>query len=159
MFNKYTTTFTINNMKNKILLSLIIIIIFSSCVAKKTTTEFKEVIKRDSIYIIKDRFITKQVTDTLTIERPCDSVTGKLKDFEKEIRTTNAKVVLRSVKGAVRVYVDIDSTVNSRIKEFKLNHNTEKEIKEVEKVIFRTPLWVWLVMLIEGLIIFLLIKF
>jgi hypothetical protein len=138
--------------------TLLIIIMFSSCVAKKTTTEYKEIIKRDSIYILKDRFITQKVVDTLLVKQPCDSVTGKLKDFEKEIRTNNAKVVLRSVKGNIEVSVNIDSIVSSKISEYKLNYKAETQIKEVETVLFRTPLWVWLIILIEGLIIFLLLK-
>ena len=138
--------------------TLLFILIFSGCVAKKTTTEYKEVIKRDSIYIIKDRFITQKVVDTLLVEQPCDSLTGALKDFEKEIRTNNAKVVLRSVKGNIEVSVNIDSIVSSKVQEYKLNYKAEKEIKEVEIVIFRTPLWVWLIILIEALIIFLLLR-
>ena len=145
-------------MKNKLLLFIITLIILSGCVAKKTTTEIKEVVKRDSIYIIKDRFITQKVVDTLVVESPCDSITGKLKDFEKEIRTPQAKITLKSVKGAIQVSVNIDSIVSSKVKEFKLNYKAEKEIKEVETVIFRTPFWMWLVIIIEGLIIFLLLK-
>lgn len=145
-------------MKNKLLLFIITLIIISSCVAKKTTTEIKEVVKRDSIYIIKDIFITQKVIDTLVVESPCDSITGKLKDFEKEIRTPQAKITLRSVKGTIQVSVNIDSIVSSKVKEFKLNYKAEKEIKEVETVIFRTPFWMWLVIIIEGLIIFLLLK-
>ena len=145
-------------MKNKLLLFIIILIVFSGCVAKKTTTEIKEVVKRDSIYIIKDRFITQKVVDTLVVESPCDSITGKLKDFEKEIRTPQAKITLKSVKGAIQVSVNIDSIVSSKVKEFKLNYKAEKEIKEVETVIFRTPFWMWLVIIIEGLIIFLLLR-
>ena len=139
--------------------TLLFISLFYSCVAKKTTTEYKEIIKRDSVYIVKDRFITKKVVDTLIVNQPCDSITGKLKDFEKEIRTNNAKVVLKSVKGNIEVFVNIDSIVSSKVQEFKLNYKTEKEIKEVETVIYRTPLWVWLVILIESLIIFILVKY
>ena len=145
-------------MKNKLLLFIITLIILSGCVAKKTTTEIKEVVKRDSIYIIKDRFITQKVVDTLVVQSPCDSITGKLKDFEKEIRTPQAKITLRSVEGSIQVSVNIDSIVSSKVKEFKLNYKAEKEIKEVENVIFRTPFWMWLVIVIEGLIIFLLLK-
>lgn len=145
-------------MKNKLLLFIITLIILSGCVAKKTTTEIKEVVKRDSIYIIKDRFITQKVVDTLVVQSPCDSITGKLKDFEKEIRTPQAKITLSSVEGSIQVSVNIDSIVSSKVKEFKLNHKAEKEIKEVETVIFRTPFWMWLVIVIEGLIIFLLLK-
>tara|TARA_R110002153_G_scaffold271329_1_gene438552 strand:- start:219 stop:668 length:450 start_codon:yes stop_codon:yes gene_type:complete len=147
-----------NNMKNKLLLFIITLIVFSGCVAKKTTTEIKEVVKRDSIYIIKDRFITQKVVDTLVVQSPCDSITGKLKYFEKEIRTPQAKVILKSVKGNIEVAVDIEAIVEERIREFKQNYKSEIQIKEVETVIFRTPFWIWLVIIIEGLIIFLLLK-
>ena len=126
---------------------------------KKVVTEFKEVVKLDSIYIVKDRFITKKVVDTLVVESPCDSVTGLLKDFEKEIRTSNSKVKLSSVKGTIQVTVNIDSIVNSKITEFKKNYKVEKEIKEVEITEYKTPLYLWMLIIIEGLIIFLLIRF
>ena len=137
----------------------IFIFLFAGCVAKKTTTEYKEVIKKDSVYIIKDRFITQKVIDTLIVEQPCDSITGQLKDFEKEIRTNSAKVTLKSVKGNIEVSVNIDSIVSSKIQEFKLNYKQEKETKEIETVIYRTPLWVWIVILIESLMIFILVKY
>tara|TARA_B110000046_G_scaffold147575_1_gene155268 strand:+ start:1545 stop:1988 length:444 start_codon:yes stop_codon:yes gene_type:complete len=146
-------------MKSKLFFFIIIFFIFTSCVAKKTTTEFKEVIKRDSIYIIKDRFITQKVVDTLIVESPCDSVTGVLKDFEKEIVTPQAKIVLKSVKGSIGVAVDIEATIEERTREFKQNYKAETQIKEIEIVKFRTPLWVWLVILLESLMIFLLIRF
>ena len=69
----------------KILLIIIIGLFAHSCVSKKVVTEFKEVVKLDSVYIVKDRFITKKVVDTLVVESPCDTVTGLLKDFDKEI--------------------------------------------------------------------------
>jgi hypothetical protein len=143
---------------NKLFFFTIILLIFNSCVAKKTTTEFKEVIKRDSIYIVKDRFITQKVIDTLVVESPCDSVTGILKDFEKEIVTPQAEVKLKSVKGNIEVFVDIKARVEERIREFKQNYKSETQIKEIEIVKFRTPLWVWGIIIFEGLIIFLLIK-
>lgn len=145
-------------LKRLFFFTLLFILILSGCVAKKTTTEYKEVIKKDSTYHKEDRVIIPRVVDTLYVEQPCDSVTGALKDFEKEIRTNNAKVVLRSVKGNIEVSVNIDSIVSSKVQEYKLNYKAEKEIKEVETVIFRTPLWVWLIILIEALIIFLLLR-
>ena len=146
-------------MKSKLFFFITIFTLLFGCVAKKTTTEFKEIIKRDSIYIIKDRFITQKVVDTLVVESPCDTVTGVLKDFEKEIRTNNAKVVLKSVKGSIQVSVNIDSIVSSKITEFKQNYKLKTHKKDKAKVILRTPLWVWGIILLEGLVIFLLIRF
>ena len=146
-------------MKSKLFFFIISFSVLFSCVAKKTSTEYKEIIKRDSVYIVKDRFITQKVIDTLIVESPCDTITGTLKDFEKEIRTNNAKVTLKSVKGSIQVSVNIDSIVSSKVTEFKQNYKSEIQIKEVEIVKFRTPLWVWGIILLESLVIFLLIRF
>tara|TARA_R110000822_G_scaffold255897_1_gene381887 strand:- start:105 stop:548 length:444 start_codon:yes stop_codon:yes gene_type:complete len=145
-------------MIKKIFFFIISFTLLFGCGSKKTVTEFKEVIKRDSIYIIKDRFITQKVIDTLVVDSPCDSVTGTLKDFEKEIRTNNAKVTLKSVKGSIQVSVNIDSIVSSKITEFKQNYKVEKEIKEVEIVRYKTPFWLWMLVILEGFIIFLLFR-
>jgi hypothetical protein len=143
---------------NKLFFFTIIFTLLPGCRSHKTTTEFKEVIKRDSIYIVKDRFITQKVIDTLVVESPCDSLTGVLKDFEKEIVTPQAEVKLKSVKGNIEVVVDIEARVEERIREFKQNYKSETQIKEIEVIKFRTPLWVWGIIIFEGLIIFLLIK-
>jgi len=138
--------------------TILFIFILSSCVAKKTTTEFKEVIKMDSIYITNDRYITKQVNDTILIEQPCDTL-GKLKDFDRQIRSGGVKVSLKSIKGDLVATVDIDSVVNSKIREFKQNYKSEVQIKEIEIIKNRVPFWVYLIILLESLIIFLLFKF
>ena len=136
---------------------IILICILYSCVSKKVITETKEVVKRDSIYIIKDRFVTKQVNDTITIEKPCDSL-GNLKSFDRIIKTNNVKVSLKSVNGNIEATVDIDSIVNSRIVEFKQNYQSKVEVKETEIVRYRTPLWVWFVITLEALVILLLLR-
>lgn len=136
---------------------IILICILYSCVSKKVITETKEVVKRDSIYIIKDRFVTKQVNDTITIEKPCDSL-GNLKSFDRVIKTNSVKVSLRSVNGNIEATVDIDSIVNSRIVEFKQNYQSKVEVKETEIVRYRTPLWVWFVIALEALVILLLLR-
>ena len=143
----------------KIIIIIILGLFAYSCASKKVVTEFKEVVKLDSIYIVKDRFITQKVTDTLVVKNPCDTITGNLKDFSKEIRTNNAKIKLSSVKGSIQVSVNIDSIVNSRITEFKQNYKVEKEIKEVKITKYKTPLYLWMLIIIEGLIVFLLIRF
>ena len=145
-------------MIKKIFFFIISFTLLFGCGSKKTVTEFKEVIKRDSIYIIKDRFITQKVIDTLVVDSPCDSVTGTLKDFEKEIRTNNAKVTLKSVKGSIQVSVNIDSIVSSKVTEFKQNYKSETQIKEVEIVRYKTPFWLWMLVILEGFIIFLLFR-
>ena len=140
----------------KIIFILIISTLYG-CVSKKVITETKEVVKRDSIYIIKDRFITKQVNDTITIDKPCDSL-GNLKSFDRVIKTNNVKITLKSVKGNIQATVNIDSIVNSRIVEFKQKYKSKVQVKETEVVRYRTPLWVWFVITLEALVILLLLR-
>jgi hypothetical protein len=68
-------------------------------------------------------------------------------------------VKLKSVKGNIEVSVNIDSIVSSKVTEFKQNYKNKTNIKEIEVIKFRTPLWMWGIILVEGLIIFLLIRF
>lgn len=142
----------------KILVIIIIGLFTYSCVSKKVVTEFKEVVKLDSIYITKDRFITKQVNDTITIEQPCDSL-GGLKEFERVIVSDKVKVSLKSVKGNIQATVDIDSIVNEKIKEYKSNFKANTQIKEVKVIKYKTPFYHWLIHIICALLIALLLKF
>lgn len=145
-------------MKNKTILLAIILLILNSCASKKIITEYKDRIVKDSIYITNDRYITKQINDTIVVNSVCDSL-GNLKDFDRQILSNNVKVSLKSIKGDIQVTVDIDSIVNSKITEFKQNYKTVKEIKEVKITKYKTPLYLWMLIIIEGLIIFLLIRF
>jgi len=145
------------NLMYKKILFIIIIGFFYGCKSKKIVTEKKKTVQRDSIYIIKDRFITKQVNDTIVIKDVCDSV-GQLKSFDRVIKTNNVKVSLKSVNGTIKATVNIDSIVNSRVREFKQNYKSKTEIKETEITRYRTPLWVWVVMVLEALLIFVLFR-
>ena len=84
---------------------------------------------------------------------------GQLKDFDRQIRSGGVKVSLKSIKGDLVATVDIDSVVNSKIREFKQNYKSEVQIKEIEIIKNRVPFWVYLIILLESLIIFLLFKF
>jgi hypothetical protein len=145
-------------MKNKTILLAIILLILNSCASKKIITEYKDRIVKDSIYITNDRYITKQINDTIVVNSVCDSL-GNLKDFDRQILSNKVKLSLKSIKGDIQVTVDIDSIVNSKITEFKQNYKLEKEIKEVKITKYKTPLYLWMLIIIEGLIIFLLIRF
>jgi hypothetical protein len=145
-------------MKNKTILLAIILLILNSCASKKIITEYKDRIVKDSIYITNDRYITKQINDTIVVNSVCDSL-GNLKDFDRQILSNNVKVSLKSIKGDIQAAVNIDSLVNSKITKFKQNYKVEKEIKEVEITEYKTPLYLWMLIIIEGLIIFLLIRF
>jgi len=129
----------------------LLLFFFGSCVAKKSVVEYKDRVVRDTINVYKERLVTKQVIDTLIIENPCDSV-GVLKQFEKEIRTENAKITLKSVNGKIEVAVNLDSIINQKIKEFKSSYKKEIEIKEEVIVRYKFPLWLILTAIISILL-------
>ena len=145
-------------MKNKTILLAIILLILNSCASKKIITEYKDRIVKDSIYITNDRYITKQINDTIVVNSVCDSL-GNLKDFDRQILSNNVKVSLKSIKGDIQAVVNIDSLVNYKITEFKQNYKKEVIIKNSEIVKYKTPLWMWLTIVFETLIILLLFRF
>ena len=141
----------------KIINIILIIFFFGGCATKKTFIKYKDKIVKDSIYITKDRYITKQVNDTITIQEVCDTL-GNLKNFDRVIKTDNAKVSIKSVNGSIQATVNIDSIVNSKVSEFKQNYKQEKEIIIEEVVRYKTPFWMWITIILETLIIVLLLK-
>tara|TARA_B100000809_G_C15106092_1_gene518822 strand:+ start:1532 stop:1984 length:453 start_codon:yes stop_codon:yes gene_type:complete len=121
---------------------------FGGCSVRKSVVEYKERVVRDTISIYKERLVTKQIIDTLLIENPCDSV-GKLKQFEKEIKTEKAQITLKSVNGKIEVAVNLDSIINQKEKEFIASYKKEVEIKKVEIVRYKFPLWLILTALLS----------
>jgi len=123
-----------------------ILIIFFNCKAKKTVTEYKEVIRIDTLKIIKEREIVKRFTDTLNIESPCDSVTGKLKPFKQVVSTSHGKVSIQSNNGNITAITDLKEQVNEKVKSSKISVKDKTTLKSKKTVIYRTPFWAWLMM-------------
>ena len=137
--------------------TLLIIIILSSCVVKKDSTEYKEIVKTDSIYITKNTVTVERVVDSIIIESPCDSL-GNLKPFSKSLVLPQGRIQLFNDNGAIAHKIDLNAYEKTLETKYKLKY--DKEVSKLEKktVIYRTPLWVWLIILIEALIIFLLLR-
>jgi hypothetical protein len=138
--------------------TLLFSVILTGCVAKKTTTEYKEIIKTDSIYITKNTVIVERVLDSILIESPCDSL-GNLKPFSKSLVLPQGKIELFNDNGAIAHKIDLKAYEKTLETKYKLKY--DKEVSKIKKsiVIYRTPFWVWIVMLIEGLMIFVLVKY
>lgn len=141
----------------KKLIYILFAILLSSCATKKTVTEFKEIVVRDTITSYKDRIVTKAIKDTLFVENPCDSL-GILKNFKQTINTGTAKVVLENVKGNIQATVDIDSLVNSKIAIFKSNYKSEKEFIDKEVIKWKTPFWMIICLLVSAVLNIVLLK-
>lgn len=138
-------------------LIIILLVIFSSCRSKKTITEFKEVVRVDTLEIIKEREIVKRFTDTLTIESPCTE-NGNLKPFKQVISTTQGKVSIQSNNGNITAKIDLKEHINEKFNERKISVKENNEIKKEVIIKYRIPLYIWLVIGLQSLVIFLLIK-
>jgi hypothetical protein len=145
-------------MKSKLFFFIISFTLLFSCVAKKTSTEYKESIVKDTVYKNIKEIIVERFTDTLTIEQPCDSL-GNLRPFKKSIKVKQGTVNLTGLNNVITAEIDLQGYKNIWEKEFIKKYNSKTQIKEVEIIKFKTPLWMWGIILIQGLIIFLLIRF
>ena len=142
----------------KKLIILLLLFFFTSCISKKLVTEYKERIKVDTIYKTKTIKEVQAFRDTLTIENPCDTITGNLKPFKQFISTKQGKVSIQGKNNVITAEIDLngykevlEETYKTKYDSFIKNYN-----KEVIK--YRTPFWVWIYIVSSALIIFLLLK-
>lgn len=144
-------------MKKIIFIALIFSVAFG-CRSKKTITEYKEIVRIDSVQVIKEREVIKRFTDTLTIESPCDSL-GNLKPFKQLISTKQGKVSIQNKNGSIIAQIDLKEQVNENTnsKQTSLKENTLIKTKEIIK--YRTPLWCYIVIVLLSSIIILLLRF
>ena len=145
-------------MKSKIFFFIVILSLSFSCRSKKTVTEIKEVVKIDTIIKTKTETLVERFTDTLTIEQPCDSLTGNLKDFKQVISTNQGKVSIQGKNNVITAEIDLKAYKEILEKEYKSKLDKNTIVKEKEVIRYRTPLWVWLVICLETLIIALFFK-
>ena len=160
--NTWKNYYQPSNIQNKMKLTnksyiFLLLFFFISCVAKKSTIEYKERIVKDTIYKELIKTVFKPVTETLYVDSPCDSL-GALKPFEKTVITPKARVKLFSEKGSIKVEINIDSIIELREKEFKSNYQSNKETKEVIIIKYKYPLFLILGLIISILLNIMLLK-
>ena len=144
-------------MKSKVFFFSIILIVFANCRSKKVVTEYKEVIKRDSIFITKEKLVVKRFTDTLTIKKPCDSL-GNLKPFKRTFVLPQGKISLQSSNNQIQAKIDLkgyESTIERKYKTIYDKKVSELSSKEVQ---YKTPFYHWFIHVICALVIFLLLR-
>ena len=123
-------------MKSKLFILLLLI----GCSSKKTITEYKDRIVNDTIIKTKTETLVERFTDTLTIERPCDSL-GNLKPFKQLISTKQGKVSLQGKNNVITAEIDLNAYKKIWETEYKSKLDKNTTIKEKEVVRYRTPLW------------------
>ena len=142
------------------LVILLACIAFVSCKPSKTITEYKELVRIDTIKSEKIVERYKAIHDTLLIVSPCDS-SGLLSNFYSKLVLPQGKVIIRSVGGNIEARIDIDSMRN----EIENNYRNSKvkwiEYRDKEVIKYRVPTWVVVLLLIEflALVAWLYLKF
>lgn len=144
--------------KTKIYYIILLIFFFSSCGSKKTFTEYKERVIKDTIYKSVTKTVLKSIKDTLLIEQPCDSL-GGLKPFKTTLKNEKASIIIENVKGDIKATVNIDSILNVKEEYYRSKYKSKIEYKEKIIVKYKTPFWIWVYIVLSALVIFLLFRF
>jgi len=144
-------------MKTKIFFFTIIFSLLYSCGGKKVVTEYKEIIKKDTIYTIKTIKEVERFTDTLTIKQPCDSL-GNLKPFKQLIKTKQGNISLIGINNVITAEIDLKGYKDTLEKTYKTKYENFTENYNKETVKYKVPFYHWLIHLFCVLVIFLLFK-
>ena len=135
----------------------LLLFFFTSCVSKKLITDVQERIKIDTIYKTKTIKEVERFTDTLVIDKACDSL-GNLKPFKQLIKTKQGNITLVGLNNQITQQIDLngykdvlEETYKTKYDSFVKNYN-----KEIKTNII--PFWVWIYIVASALIIFLLLK-
>ena len=144
-------------MKAKIILLIIILTIFSNCRSKKIVVKTEKVVEVDSIYVFKEKKVVERFTDTLRIEKACDSL-GNLKAFKRSFVTPQGKISIQGQNNQIQAKIDLKGYENiieqkyKTIYEEKISELSSKEVK------YRTPFYHWLIHILCALVIFFLLR-
>ena len=144
-------------MKSKLFFFSIILILFANCRSKKIVTEYKEVVKRDSIFVTKEKLVVKRFRDTLTIKKPCDSV-GNLKPFKRTFVLPQGKISLQGVNNQIQAKIDLKGYENTIEKKYKTIYDKKVSELSSKEVKYKTPFYHWFIHVLCALVIFLLLR-
>jgi len=136
----------------------LLILFFGSCVARKSTVEYKDRVVKDTVYKNVKETIVERFTDTLTIEQPCDSL-GNLKPFRQSIKVSQGNINLTGFNNVITAEIDIDGYKKIWQKEFVKQYETNKHTIDKKVVKLKYPLWLIIYSISVTLLCVLLIKF
>jgi hypothetical protein len=129
----------------KIIIILLAISLFS-CRAKKEITIEKEYLTvHDTIISEKIVVKTERVTDTLTIEQPCDEK-GIIKPFSRKIKTDAGFVYVYSKNGSIHAELDFKGTEQVKENKAEIKHTNKDKSSKSDKLItkYKYPWWLFL---------------
>lgn len=123
---------------------------FLSCKPSKSITEYKELVRIDTIQSVKIVEKYRAFHDTLTIVSPCDS-NGLLTNFYSKIATPQGRVIIRSVGGNIQAQIYLDSMRNEIENNYRNSQVKWIQYRDKEVVKEVVPMWVVWLLLIEFL--------
>ena len=135
------------------LLILLACVGFLSCKPSKSITEYKEVLRIDTIKSEKIVEKFRAVHDTLTISNPCDS-SGILSTFYSRLVLPNGSVTIKSEKGQIKATIDIDSMRNEIENNYRNSQVKWIEYKNKEVIKYRIPTWIIMLLFAEAIMLF-----
>lgn len=119
----------------KLIIIILLASLFLSCKSKKIVSE---IIKTDTIYKSEIIKITPPQLNSIKIESICDSL-GSLKQFNYTFSSGKVKTVLKTIKDTLYLESNVDSIVESKVKEYKSSFESNKKEINVPYI----PKWVW----------------
>ena len=135
----------------------LLLFFFTSCVSKKLVTDIQERIKVDTVYKTKTIKEIERFTDTLVIDKPCDSL-GNLKPFKQLIKTKQGNITLTGLNNQITQQIDLNGYKDVLEETYKTKYDSFVKNYNKEVVKYRIPLWVFIYIAASALVIFLLLR-
>ncbi len=123
-------------------------LIITGCRAKKTTSEISSKVRIDSVYIDRKITVYQQVKDTLIINHPCDS-TGILKPFVQRYTTLQGNVTIEGKNGQIKASIDLKKQADTTLVNSQVHKQEQNQVREVEVVKYRVPLWIIILFIVS----------
>lgn len=139
---------------------LLACVAFISCKRTNTLTEYKELVRIDTIKSEKIVEKFKAIHDTITIVNPCDS-SGVLTRFYSKLIIPQGNIIIKSDGTSIKAQVDLDSTRSEIENNYRNSQVKWIEYRDKEVIKYRVPTWVVILLLIEflALVAWLYLKF
>lgn len=117
-----------------------LLVMFQGC--KSThTIETKDHIINDTLIRHEVSTVQLPVRNVTIIESPCKE--NELKPIFQTVQSGTSTIIIKEEKGQLVVSQNIDSIVNSKVKEIQKHSDRQKIVKDKLVIKYRIPSWCW----------------
>lgn len=132
---------------------LVIVFLLLGCTAKKTTIE--KVVDRDTIQTKSFKYVSQPISTSIVIDDICNEI-GKPRAFKQLETSGGNKASVRTENNTL--VLDLFTGLSEKKTDTIYKSIYKDRVKEVEKVKFRTPLWLFFALIASILLNLLLLK-